>query len=85
MSSRKNLHPSKIRVRKTALKYACCERGGAAAPDVVLTNAATVDQDFASLHVVKSLNEQDDGALAAAARPYKRHVLLRLDDEVEIV
>lgn len=54
-------------------------------PDVVLADVAAVDQNFTRLNVVKSLNEQYYGALAAAAGPHKRYALLRLDDQIEII
>ena len=54
-------------------------------PDVVVTDVAAVKQNFARLNVVKSLDEQYDGALAAATGPNKSHTVLRLDDEIEVV
>ena len=48
-------------------------------------DVAAVDQNFTRLNVVKSLNEQYYGALAAAAGPHKRYALLRLDDKIEII
>ena len=37
------------------------------------------------MHVIKSLNQQNYAALAAAAGPNKRHTLLRLYDKVKVV
>ena len=63
----------------------CCTRAGVHQPDVILTDVAAIKKDLTSLHVIKSLNQKNYAALAAAAGPDKCHTLLRLDDKVEIV
>ncbi len=62
-----------------------CGSVGVATPDVIFADVAAVEQNFSRVDVVKSLNEENDGALAAAAGTHQRHALLRLDNKIEIV